>query len=360
MNLGFSAPRISNRFTLAAIVVLLLFLVGCGGGLTISVRGPLTRGPYPDAEGGAGDAPDDLVVDKNPKTIYASGQQCGVFKSTDGGAHWRLVFRKKNPSTIFDTCAYSIAIGPSATLYLTTSSGVFKSTDHGRSWHKLGLDNLSLFVIAVDPQNPRTVYIGTDRGLYKTTNDGGGWQRIGLERQGVDALAVAPGARVVYAGNLSGNKSSPPYVFVSTDGGRSWQAAGPDHHPSDGRGQTLPIPFIDNDALALVPKSSTAIYAIRGGDAIRNGGLFRSTNAGASWSGIGPSDHVTALALDPKRPGVIYAGTSRGIFMSADRGRSWRHVGPKRNVAALGIAANGHVLYVGTWTGAVLQLRLRG
>jgi hypothetical protein len=45
--------------------------------------------------------------------------------------------------------------------------------------------------------------------------------------------------------------------------------------------------------------------------------------------------------------------------MSADRGRSWRHVGPKRNVAALGIAANGHVLYFGTWNGAVLQLRLR-
>lgn len=61
--------------------------------------------------------------------------------------------------------------------------------------------------------------------------------------------------------------------------------------------------------------------------ALNRGGVFRSADAGASWTFSGDGlDHplVQALAVAPTLPQpTIYAGTQRGIFRSLDGGASW-------------------------------------
>jgi hypothetical protein len=49
------------------------------------------------------------------------------------------------------------------------------------------------------------------------------------------------------------------------------------------------------------------------------GGLFRSTDSGASWKGLGKIAGVAAVALDPTSAATIYAGTAlRGVLKSTD------------------------------------------
>src|SRR5437870_6352389 len=98
-------------------------------------------------------------------------------------------------------------------------------------------------------------------------------------------------------------------VFQSTDGGASWRAIN----------TGLTIPYIN--ALAIDPQTPTTLYAGTYG-----GGVFQSADAGASWSAINSGltiPYIKALAIDPQTPTTLYAGTSGGgVFQSTDAGAS--------------------------------------
>src|SRR5438094_875201 len=72
--------------------------------------------------------------------------------------------------------------------------------------------------------------------------------------------------------------------------------------------------------LALHPQTATTVYAGTCG-----GGVFKSTDGGATWSASGLTDaSVLALALDPQTPTTLYAGTyGGGVFKSTDGGTTW-------------------------------------
>ena len=77
-------------------------------------------------------------------------------------------------------------------------------------------------------------------------------------------------------------------------------------------------------ALAQDPASGT-LYA-----GTYAGGVFRSTDAGASWTSVAPEirgQTINALAVDPSAPRTVFAGTfSSGVWRSADGGASWKRV----------------------------------
>jgi hypothetical protein len=72
-------------------------------------------------------------------------------------------------------------------------------------------------------------------------------------------------------------------------------------------------------ALAIDPVTPTTLYAAT------PGGVFKSTNGGASWSASGLSS-VFSLVIDPLTPTTLYAG-SYGVFKSTDGGASWNPTG---------------------------------
>jgi hypothetical protein len=91
-------------------------------------------------------------------------------------------------------------------------------------------------------------------------------------------------------------------------------------------------------ALALDPTTPTTLYAgTVGYVGIPGGGVFKSTDGGGSWSaantglpltcaivrGIIVPCRVSALALDPTTPAILYAGTERGVFKTTTGGGSW-------------------------------------
>src|SRR3989442_7816725 len=146
-------------------------------------------------------------------------------------------------------------------------------------------------------------------------------------------------------------------VYKSADGGTSWNATG----LSNLRGG---IGF--TSALAIDPQPPTTLYATSGSyvGSLFIGGVFKSTDAGESWSAVSaglPNLPVTALAIDPQTPTTLYAGTERGgVFKSTDGGMSWSAF----NTGLTNLLVNSVVvdprrpttLYAGTQGGGVFVL----
>lgn len=211
-----------------------------------------------------------------------------------------------------DETIYSLAIDPETptTLYAGVyGGGVFKTTDGGRNWNTAnnGLTSVVIQSLAIDPKTPTTLYAGTgNRGVFKTTDGGATWNitNIGLKNSVVAALAIDPATpTTLYAGTSGGG------VFKSVDGGASWSASN----------TGLTKPYVS--ALAIDPTKPTILYAGT------LDGVFKSADGGKNWSAANnglTGIHVVVLAIDPTMPTTLYAGTySRGVYKSTNGGANW-------------------------------------
>lgn len=141
----------------------------------------------------------------------------------------------------------------------------------------------------------------------------------GLTAVNVTTLAMAPNStRTLYAGTFSNG------IYKSADQGKTWTAA------SNG------LKFLLAGDISPEPLSATAIAVHRINPNIvlagTNKGLFRSTDAGASWTRVASFDKVATdgqivagLAADPVTPAIFYAVVNRGqdIAVSKDAGLTW-------------------------------------
>jgi photosystem II stability/assembly factor-like uncharacterized protein len=89
-------------------------------------------------------------------------------------------------------------------------------------------------------------------------------------------------------------------------------------------------------SLAAAPSRPAVLYA--GTDF---GGVFRSSDNGAHWAfagtGLGWSNGVYGLAVDPVRPDTVWAATVYGIFKSDTGGTAWFHLGPQTYAQAVAV-----------------------
>lgn len=186
---------------------------------------------------------------------FAGPKVGGVFKSTDGANSWTQVLDERGLATI--------AIDPTTptTLYAATGDGMlFKSTDGAGGWTTVaglpstaGPDVLVTSVLAIDPITSSTLYAGNlGGGVFKSTDGAGSWQavNIGLADMHVGALAINPQApATLYAGTDGG-------VFKSTDGAGTWSVFN----------TGLPDTFVF--AIAVAPTTPGTLYALTDGSGI--------------------------------------------------------------------------------------------
>jgi hypothetical protein len=129
-------------------------------------------------------------------------------------------------------------------------------------------------------------------------------------------------------------------VSKSTDGGLSWPAR---YNLTAAAGYCY--------AVAVNPSNSNVVYA--GGA----GGLFKSTNAGASWgsSSTGITGDVYDIKLNPQNTNIIYAGTPDGVFRSTNAGGTWTDTGCDSVIALLVHPIHPDTVYAGTGYGVFLS-----
>jgi photosystem II stability/assembly factor-like uncharacterized protein len=275
----------------------------------------------------------DLVISQStPTTLYAA-TPAGVFKSTNGANQWtqasELVLagqavHPRNPNIVYG-----------ANGDISKRGGIFNSSDGGRSWRKLAAQP-RVFAVAIDPKHPSTVYAGAGSGVFKSTDSGRTWRTVnrGLfpsETKHEREHRLAEGFILAFA--MNPRRPQTLYVatnygvYKSTNAARTWRWASRGI-PGNGKFRLV-------GSIAIDPHYPQTLYAgtFSSGPRQIGGGVFKSTNGGRSWKAAGAlprPGYVLALALDPQSPRTIYAGTTRSgggeAYKSTDGGRNWRQL----------------------------------
>lgn len=179
------------------------------------------------------------------------------------------------------------------------------------------------------------------------------WRAVGPSRGG-RALAVSgvPGSpEIYYFGAAAGG------VWKTENAGISWS------------------PLFDKQkvssigSVAVAPSDPNVIYVGTGeacirGDSSYGDGVYKSLNAGKTWTNIGLSDtrHIGRVIVDPHSPDIVFvaalghaygSNAERGVFRSKDGGKSWEKVlYVDDQTGAIDVAFdpnNSHILFAALW-----------
>lgn len=327
----------------ARLLLLALLLVPFPAAAGINWWTPV--GPY------GGTIPSLAVDPSHPNVLYAATSN-GIFKSTDGGAHWAVT----SPRFGDFRGAGEVVVAPSSpsTVYANTSGGVYRSLDAGKTWQAR---SFNITHLTADPLDAATLWGGTEslpRGMLKSTDGGATWHlALTANNLLLEAIAFVPGhPQTIFAG-FTASVSDPRNVLRSTDGGATWEPVSAGLvFPQFGRTQISFAPSPDTPDLVFLSifgsDDSTygakvfrsrdggvtwelngpggfPVVAGRGG-AVYTGSGARSLDNGETWSTpAAPNGVVLALVADPLTPGTVWAGTEwRGLFKTTDHGDSWR------------------------------------
>jgi photosystem II stability/assembly factor-like uncharacterized protein len=228
--------------------------------------------------------------------------QGGIGVSTDGGRHWTLSNAGMQESAVTHVLLDPRSPKGQRTLYATAfGRGVYKSTDNGRSWT---LKNAGL---APDPRNQPFAW----RLTLVPARPGSSGRSAG----GTLYLVVARRSERGRIGDADDGA-----LYRSTDGAETWTP------------MRLPAGTNGPSGLTVDPEDPRRLYLSAWGvthpDGDTGGGIFLSTDGGASWRNVLPeAQHVYDVTVDPRDPAVLYAcGFDQAAFRSTDRGETWARI----------------------------------
>jgi hypothetical protein len=167
----------------------------------------------------------------------------------------------------------------------------------------------------------------------------------------------ASGSQVIYAGTESGNAARSASIFVTENaagGPATWTDRTNGINPL---GYQISSILVDkNDATG-----KTAFVTIMGfsNGVPAAGHVFRTTNAGVTWSNVTgdlPDAPADSFALDPGDRNIWYVATDVGVYVSTNNGVNWTEYGPASGAGALPNVAITHLETINTAN--VHQLRV--
>ena len=198
------------------------------------------------------------------------------------------------------------------------------------------------FPIVVSKFNPNVVYQAANR-VFKTNNDGQDWQLISPDlTKNIDKYFDIPGGPIQHDGTgveiyctVFALEESPfkqgelwagtddGLVHITFDEGNTWQNITPKNMPGE-----CTVNKIELSSHAP-GRAFLAVQKYRYNDFKPY--VFRTNDFGKTWelltdgkNGIPEGHFVRAIAEDPDRKGLLYAGTEYGMYVSFDDGKHWQ------------------------------------
>ncbi len=329
----------------------------------------------------------------DPNTWYVAVGSGGVWKTVNAATTWEPVFDKQTSYsigsvTIDPANPHVIWVGTGENVggrHVGFGDGIYRSNDDGATWKNMGLTKSEhISKIIVHPHDSNVIWVaaqgplwssGGERGLYKSVDGGATWKKTLGDDMWVGVTDVMIDPRTpdrLYAATWQRHRTVASYVgggpgtaiYRSEDGGETWTklTAG------------LPTSNMGKIGLAISPQQPDVVYAAIELDRTK-GGVFRSTNRGASWKKMsdavagatGPhyyqelyaSPHAFdrlylmdwnaqisddggktfrrmnlkskhsdnhALAFRPDDPDYLLIGTDGGLYQSFDLAKTWQFV----------------------------------
>lgn len=288
-------------------------------------------------------------VPQEPNVFYIGVNNGGVWKTTDYGRTWFPIFDDQPTGSVGDVVVAPsnpkvIYVGSGEGLQrpdLSVGDGIYKSTDGGKTWLNTGLkDAQQIGGLDIDPKNENRVFAAAlghpygpnqERGVYRTLDGGKTWERVLYKDENTGAIQVTidpNNSNIIFAdlwagrqgpwenGAWDGKESG---LFKSTDGGNTWKKI-TNGLPTTEQG-------LGRIGFCIAPSDSKRMYATV--DAGREGGIYRSDDAGESWKRIQTDSRYWSrgsdfaeVKVDPKNADIVYSANVV-TWKSTDGGKTW-------------------------------------
>ncbi len=219
-------------------------------------------------------------------------------------------------------------------------NGMWKSEDEGQTWRHIGLeDSRHIGAIWVDPHDANIVFVAalghtyapnTERGVFKTSDGGKSWRKVLYKDDVTGAIdvAFAPDNPEIGFATLWYHYVQPdtPFaglmgtggagIYKTTDGGDTWTPVNTTGLPSGKMGRIG----------VVVAPGGQRVFAII--SAMKEGGLYRSDDSGATWKRITSDARImgngyfSRVFLDPHNPDILYVAQT-SLYRSQDGGKTF-------------------------------------
>jgi photosystem II stability/assembly factor-like uncharacterized protein len=281
------------------------------------------------------------------KQVFISYTDIGLFVSENGGRGWRSATGSGVPREWVNT-TYWVEFDPQVRgrMWAAMSGthdlprpkmwrqsaperyrgGVARSDDGGRTWRAMtnGMPPTAATHVVLDRGS---LYVaGFGRGVFRSDDGGETWVlknkglpekepfawRFAFAKDGAIYLVVARRSERGEIGDAGDGA-----LYRSVDRAETWEKV------------ALPEGVNGPNGILADPGDPRRLYlAAWARQGARNGGIYLSTDRGASWRRVHEADqHVYDVTIDPRRPSVLYAcGFESAAWRSEDRGETWRRL----------------------------------
>ena len=248
----------------------------------------------------------------NENTVYVGG--VNIWKSTNGGANWSIVGHWYGAGSVpFVHADHHHAIFRPGTsqLYVGTDGGVYKTANGGSSWSHLndGMNITQYYKISQSSSDTTVILAGAqDNGSHLRSSSS--WSRV-TGGDGMDNGVDVTNDNIMYTSIYYGD------FYKSTNGGSFFSSINTLSASGSGNWVT---PF------NVDPVNGNTIYA-------GFTKIWKSTNAGASWTATSSSDvsggtNIDEFEIAPSNTNYIYVLVNSNIFKSNNGGSTWSNITP--------------------------------
>jgi photosystem II stability/assembly factor-like uncharacterized protein len=231
----------------------------------------------------------------SPNVMYCGTENGEVYRTNDGGDYWfnvslNLLTALAPQVVLANAGIAAIAVHPSDPdiVYAGAGSEIFKTTDGGVHWNVVFDSNIPLYgyienpaEILINPNNPNIVLVASKAGMHRTSDGGLNWTQV-LNYECFDVKVRTDNASVLFT--VRRDETTNLHQFLrSLDGGLTWTPQSTGWYNSADPSRT-----VVGARLAVSNANPNRIYAFLIGDSKPddNGfiGVYKSNDGGTSWT----------------------------------------------------------------------------
>ncbi|MGI9478551.1 MAG: WD40/YVTN/BNR-like repeat-containing protein [Hyphomicrobiaceae bacterium] len=263
----------------------------------------------------------------------------GVYRRALANGDWQHVLPE------LETFSVHVHAGDPSVVLAGTEDGVWRSTDHGATFERTNFPDAGrqIWSFLVDRRDDSRIYAGASPiAIYRSDDRGASWRKL-PDVEVAEHCKVIFDARVM---RMVQHPTRPDEIYAAlevngvirtTDGGETWEDCSAhlielseqEHLKSKIVSDTFAEGMLDVHAITICPdKPDDVILALRMG-------LFRSADQGKTWqdmemSRFSPTTYGRDVKVSPQESKTLYSALSvaaasedGGVYRSTDAGESW-------------------------------------